>query len=106
MLDAIGLLDHFEPKVAERVIEAENQIDMYEDRLGEYLVKIGTYKLTDKDGRAVKLLHIIGDLERISDHAVNLTEVADEINTKKIQFSPRDLDRVMRGGGGDASTSR
>ena len=99
MLDAIGLLDHFEPKVAERVIEAENQIDMYEDRLGEYLVKIGTYKLTDKDGQELsKLLHIIGDLERISDHAVNLTEVADEINTKKIQFSPaaQTETRVMR----------
>ncbi len=88
-LDAMSLLDSFDVKKAESITEAENQIDLYEDKLGEYLVKIGTHKLSDRDGQAVSmLLHIIGDFERISDHAVNLMEVADEIHAKRIQFSP------------------
>ena len=87
-LDAVELLDQYDERRAEKVADAESQIDLYEDKLGEYLVKIGTRPLSDKDGQEVsKLLHIIGDFERISDHAVNLTEVADEIHSKKIQFS-------------------
>ena len=87
--DALGLMDEYDHKKAVSIADAESQIDLYEDKLGEYLVKIGTRHLSDRDGQEVsKLLHIIGDLERISDHAVNLTEVADEIHSKKIQFSP------------------
>jgi len=89
LMDALLLLDRFDPKKAEAVAQAEARIDQYEDRLGEYLVKIGTRTLSDQDGREVsKLLHIIGDFERISDHAVNVTEVANEIHSKRIQFSP------------------
>ena len=88
-MNALDLLDAFDGKKAEAIVEAERQIDLYEDKLGEYLVKIGTHKLSVKDGQEVsKLLHIIGDFERISDHAVNLMEVADEIHAKRIQFSP------------------
>ncbi len=98
-LDAMQLLDRFDHKKAEAIADAESQIDMYEDKLGEYMVKVGTRQLSDRDGRELsKLLHIIGDFERISDHAVNLVEVADEINRKKIQFSPaaQHETRVMR----------
>ncbi|MDD4080188.1 MAG: Na/Pi symporter, partial [Eubacteriales bacterium] len=88
-LDAMLLLDRFDLKKADAVSKAESQIDQYEDRLGEYLVKISTRPLSLKDSQEVsKLLHILGDFERISDHAVNITEVSDEIHSKKIQFSP------------------
>ncbi|MGI6696334.1 MAG: Na/Pi cotransporter family protein [Christensenellales bacterium] len=88
-LDAMGLLDHFDMKKAEAIAEAESQIDLYEDKLGAYLVKVGARQLSARDSQEVsKLLHIIGDFERISDHALNLMEVADEIHAKRIQFSP------------------
>jgi len=106
-LDAMLLLDRFDLKKAEVITQTEDRIDQYEDKLGEYLVKISTRPLSDKDGQEVsKLLHIIGDFERISDHAVNITEVADEISSKKIQFSPvaQQETWVMRQAVGEALT--
>lgn len=98
-LDAMTLLDHFDMKKAEAIAETESQIDLYEDKLGAYLVKVGARQLSARDSQEVsKLLHIIGDFERISDHALNLMEVADEIHAKRIQFSPAAQHeiRVMR----------
>ena len=67
---------------------AEDQVDKYEDVLGSYLVKLNTHRLSDKDtNESSKLLHMIGDLERISDHSVNILESAEELNQKNISFS-------------------
>ena len=70
-------------------IEAmEDQVDGYEDLLGGYLVKLSAHELTDGDSReASTLLHLIGDFERISDHAVNIAEAAQELGEKKLTFS-------------------
>ncbi len=69
--------------------EQEEETDHYEDSLGTYLVKLSTCSLSDEDSNeAAKLLHVIGDFERISDHAVNILESAEEIQEKHIQFSP------------------
>ena len=82
------LLKQYDPKSAQAVRETEQEADQYEDMLGPYLVNMGRSNLSDKDSRQVsKLLHIIGDFERISDHAVNLVESAEEMRNKGLNFS-------------------
>jgi phosphate:Na+ symporter len=73
---------------AKAIRRDEGIADRYEDALGSYLVKLGTKRLTDKDVHESScLLHMIGDLERISDHAVNILESAEEISEKNVSFS-------------------
>lgn len=100
LLQADALLDRFDAKAAQEVAEIEEMVDQYEDRLGGYLVQVSSRNLSAEDSRQVsKLLHAIGDFERISDHAVNLSEVAEELHTKGIGFSPEAIveTRQMRG---------
>ncbi len=86
--NSFSLLDNFNPETCKAVIKCEDKVDKYEDRLGTYLVKVSSLELTDDDGvEATKLLHIINDFERISDHSVNILQSAEEINEKKLQFS-------------------
>ena len=86
--DAFSLLDKFDDALSAQVIKNEDKVDKYEDRLGSYLVKLSSLDLTDSDSAlTTKLLHIISDFERISDHAVNIVQSAEEINEKKIEFS-------------------
>jgi len=88
ILMALGSVSHYDEKVIATVIENEDVIDRYEDRLGSYLVQLSTRKLLPKDSHEIGMfLHMIGDFERISDHAVNLTEVAQEMHDKQIGFS-------------------
>ena len=82
------LIEHYDPKSAQAVRETEQEADQYEDMLGTYLVKLGRADLNAADSReTAKLLHIIGDFERISDHAVNLVESAEEIRNMGLSFS-------------------
>ena len=88
MVDAMSLFDNFDSKLADAIRDLETKADVYEDTLGTYLVKLSARDLSDRDSKQVtKLLHIIGDLERISDHAVNILESAEEMKEKKIEFS-------------------
>lgn len=76
---AIGLTENYDEKIANDVLERENIVDIYEDKLGSYLVKLSSRNLTNEDSKAVsRLLHAIGDFERIADHAVNILNVAKE----------------------------
>ena len=85
---SLTLFEEYDPKVADSVRDLENKADNYEDALGSYLVKLSASDVTQADSRQItKLLHIIGDFERISDHAVNIIESAEEIRDKKIEFS-------------------
>jgi len=85
---SLGLLDNYDAKVAEEIRVLEEKVDMYEDALGTYLVKLSGCDLpTEEAAEITKLLHIIGDLERISDHSVNIVESAEEMRDKKISFS-------------------
>ncbi len=78
----------YDEKTAELVNKQEKTVDNYEDKLGSYLVKIAGQKLaTEEANEVTTLLHIIGDIERISDHACNLLKTGEEIHAKKIQFS-------------------
>ena len=82
------LIEHYDPKSAQAVRETEQEADQYEDMLGTYLVKLGRADLNAADSReTAKLLHIIGDFERISDHALNVAEGAQELSRKGITFS-------------------
>jgi len=88
-VSSIDLLDKFDEKTEVAVSEGEAEVDMYEDKLGAYLVRLAGCDLSEKEGKEVtELLHIIGDFERISDHAVNMIEVAREMDEKKVVFSP------------------
>lgn len=88
IFDALGLLKSYDPKIAEKVSENETAIDNFEDKLNGYLVKLAKSSITSDDSRTVsKMMHTIGNLERISDHAVNLSESAKEIYDKQISFS-------------------
>ncbi len=79
------------------IAKAEGSIDMYEDRLGSYLVRLSGKGLSIRENRKVsKMLHTIGNFERISDHALNLTESSKEISEKKIQMSEQALSEIKR----------
>lgn len=71
-----------------KINEFENMLDKYEDKLGTTLVKLSSQKLSDADSHRVsKMLHSIGDFERLGDHAVGLLKVSKELYEKKISFS-------------------
>ncbi len=89
MKTSCQLIQNYDAKSAAAVRRTESEADQYEDMLGSYLVKLGSSDLTAKDSRAsAKILHIIGDFERISDHAVNVIESAEEMKSKGLHFSP------------------
>ena len=88
LFDAMALLDQFDEKKAEEIRAKEDLVDRYEDELSTYLVKLSGRDLLEKDSRELSLLlHCIGDFERICDHAVNIVESAETMNTKNIHFS-------------------
>lgn len=88
LLTAVGLLQSYDEKAAATVLKNEDDLDLYEDKLGTFLVKLARKSLSEKDSQEVsKMLHTIGDLERLGDHAVNLLRSAEEIHDKKITFS-------------------
>ncbi|MBQ9833057.1 MAG: Na/Pi cotransporter family protein [Clostridia bacterium] len=85
---AIQAVHKFDERLAEKVIDLENQVDRYEDKLGTYLVKLSNKDLSDADNNEIaRILHTIGHFERMSDHAVNILDAAQELHTKGISFS-------------------
>ena len=89
ILSAFALLEKFDDDRFAALQEDEEAIDHYEDKLGTYLIKITSKELTPRQTADVsKYLHTISDLERISDHSLNIGETAQELYTKQIVFSP------------------
>lgn len=85
---AIDCVMEFDPKAAQEVRESEDETDKYEDMLGTYLLKLGAEPLSDAASEEVtELLKLIGDFERIGDHAVNIIESAEEMHDKQLEFS-------------------
>ena len=85
---SIDQLRTYDSKTADEIRAGEDKVDIYEDALGSYLVKLSSQNTTERDSHEVtKLLHIIGDLERISDHSVNILESAEEIKDKELSFT-------------------
>ena len=87
--DSMEMLENYSGKTAETIRAAEDKTDRYEDTLGDYLVKLSSHSLSDSDRlETAELLHLIGDYERIADHAVNILGSAEEMREKGISFSP------------------
>ncbi|MBQ7091977.1 MAG: Na/Pi cotransporter family protein, partial [Clostridia bacterium] len=88
LADALAILRNYDSKAAQKIYDTESKVDEYEDKLGDFLVKLSAEDMNADDSReASTLLHLIGDFERISDHAVNLVESAEELNSKGLSFS-------------------
>ena len=90
LFTAMDLLWNYTEDGAKKVGELENLVDQYEDELGTYLVKLSRQNLSVRDSHTLSIvLHCIGDFERISDHAINIMEAAQEMHDKKLIFSPK-----------------
>ena len=87
---AIGLINDYNQETADEVEHLERKIDTYEDQLGTYLMKINSHHLGESDSHTLSLLlHCITDYERISDHALNISEKAKGMSAEKRSFSPK-----------------
>ena len=95
---SIDLFGQFNPEKYDKIMARENLVDKYEDRLGNYLFHLNTRDLNEHETLVSShYIHCLTDLERISDHAVNLAELAGEMKSKGIAFSPdgqEDLERA------------
>ena len=92
---ALKILTEYSEEYAETIIENEDIIDSFEDKINSYLLKISKSSVTGKDSRNVsKMMHCVGNFERISDHAVNLVESAQEMHDKNIFFSPECVNEI------------
>ncbi len=90
LLAASSLVDAYSEDLFKAVESTEDLIDRYEDKLGNYLMRMTPQRLTDRQATELsKSLHAIGDFERIGDHAMNIAESANEMQSKKVRFSPQ-----------------
>ncbi len=88
VIKSFKLLEKWNDTVSDEIISSEKTVDKYEDKLSTYLLKISNQDLNQSESRELtKILHVIGDFERISDHSVNILKIADEIKRKNITFS-------------------
>ena len=88
VLTSLELLEKFDEKKIEPMREIEHQLDDAEDKLGTYLVKLSSSALSQKDSQVVsKMLHAIGNFERLGDHALNLKDCALEMHEKGLSFT-------------------
>ncbi len=89
------LFTQFSAEKFDKILSREERVDRYEDRLVAYLVQLHTQPLSDKETRtSAKYLTCLSNIERISDHAVNLAELAQELAQKKITFSPQAMEEL------------
>lgn len=96
LLAAIDMVGNYSEDKAKNVYENENTLDLYEDRLSTYLVKISAKTLSESDSHKVsKILHAIGDFERLGDHAVNILKTAKELYDKDISFSDKAQNEIQ-----------
>ena len=89
-LEAVSTLTHYSEEKVEHVIKLENRVDVYEDKLTAYLTKLSSGNLSYKDSLSVtSLLHCVTDLERISDHSINVVENAKQMQKDGTEFSKK-----------------
>lgn len=95
VLEAVSLIDDFDKVKASHVRETENMIDRYEDQLGAYLLKLSEKDLSTEDGHTVSaLLHSIGDIERISDLAMDILLGVEQMYKKEQKFSKKAMEEL------------
>ena len=94
--DALGLMDQYDEEKAANVETLENRIDHFEDKIGSYVIQITNRNMLENDSAKMSvILHSINDLERISDHAVNLKESAQEMKEKGLKMSFEGSSEIM-----------
>ena len=92
---SLDKLLNYDSKTDAYIKDQESLVDNYEDKLGSYLVKLAGHKLAEHEANEVtSLLHLIGDAERISDHACNLMEASKEIHSKQLTFSDEAINEI------------
>ncbi len=92
---AFELLDKYDEREVELISSGEDDVDKYEDALGSYLVKLSGLDLTPEDAADTStMLHVIGDFERISDHAKNIAKSCVELHEKKLSFSSEAMKEI------------
>ena len=85
---SMELFSRFNREKYDKIMSRENRVDQFEDRLGAYLVQLNGKPLTERESQlAARYLGCLTNLERVSDHAVNLAELAEELEQKKVSFS-------------------
>lgn len=88
LFKSIELLSEYDENKAAEIEKLEERVDYYEDQIGSYLIKVSSKNILEKDSHTLSmLLHLLGDFERISDHAVNIMEAAKEMHDKGLTFS-------------------
>lgn len=93
---SLDVFKSYDEAKAEKVRTYETMVDAYEDRIGSYLLKLNSRNLSETDSKCIsELLHVIGDFERISDHAMNIIEISEELHSKKIEFSNDAYEEMM-----------
>ena len=92
---AVGLLTAYDEEIEERIRKEEDTVDKYEDQLGTYLLRLSTKDLSKEDGHRLSLmLHSLGDIERISDLAVNIQLAVEQMHKKELIFSKKAMDEL------------
>ncbi len=88
LLKSIKIISEYNSEAVNDIKETEQLIDKYEDKLGTYLVRLSNNELSENTSHSIaRMLHSIGDFERIGDHALNICKVAEEMHSKGINFS-------------------
>lgn len=86
--NALKILDKWDEGLNKTITDDEDHLDRYEDKLGTYLVKLSEQSLNEEESKRInQLLHVIGDFERIGDHALNILDSAREMKEKNLSFS-------------------
>ena len=89
VMKSIGLMTEFDNDTFDNIFVEENELDVYEDKLGTALVKLSGTDISDKDSKQISiLLNTIGDFERIGDHSINIAYSAQGLKDKNLVFSP------------------
>ena len=94
-LKAMDCVYNYKTETVEYIREKENLIDKYEDKLGTYLVRLSNNELGDSTSHEIaRMLHNIGDFERIGDHALNICKLSEEMHQKEISFSKEAINEL------------
>ncbi len=95
LIKSIGLISKYDNDTVIYIRDVESLIDKYEDKLGTYLVKLSNGELTESTSHSIaRMLHSIGDFERIGDHALNICKLSEELHQKNLAFSGNALNEL------------